>query len=1079
MILNSNNSIYLLIIGGTIEKQEIMTTPYSFICLFRECCFYANRAQKISIALMVMFCCLALDVNAQTHIVNTTDDIDDGKCNANHCSLREAIHDANLLTGSIEFNIPGQGPFEIAPNIELPKVYNNNITIDATTQPNWSAGMITLNGKALSNGLYINGSQIGIYGLKIIKCTNAAIVLDTINNEQKDVAIGMAGKSNILMNNKFGILSTTDLTFDVTIQSNYIGTDNFFAQNGGNQHAIVFTGSQVFNVKIGGSTNMGDGNVIMDSADEAVVISHGTEVYGNVIGGAWPNQKSGIFITGSSNKIGGGTLELQNVISNNVEYAVRLDNSSASGNTLSYNSFYCNGFGDFLNNGNNGINPPIIEQNSNGKLIGSAVPNSSVEIYTHDFLCQDCQAETFKDVTTADGFGDWTYDFGYPITASITASSTDNNGNTSAFSNCFSSDDCVDAFLVPLVQETCPIGFTVFNTEFASTSPEPFNNCSGVSPNIPPVDIWLKAEVPASGAVMLQLDTNNTVIHPYVEVYTGDCGFLQFEKCDSLTVYPYQFPVAEMTPGEFVYFRIFDTYNLNQGYVSLNVIKLPSDTAEWELCTDGVEFRAANDFIVQYDEGATPADVQLVTDDLLAEGLDLVGDCGCGARPLQLWRGSTPVEAETGGIIAKDKPDVDTVDYNFIIEDQLCVTENILTTIVYFPGSQGQSGGSQVVIEPVFSYDDCTPEGLIEPLGPLYSSSVSEPNVSVAIIDTGFDEDNDFIENAVWQNPELLDTDNCYLNDNSGYDFINDVGNPTDIAGHGTGVAGIVAGGFNQSVDLNMLNLKFSESERSTLFPAICAMYYAIDNGAQVMNLSWGFLTSEPIPNILKDVIDYASEKDVLIVTSAGNRGIQIDAINKFPANYDKPNIITVGAFQQFAGSNPVIAPYSNFGISNVDLLANGQVETVGLSNTIEVLSGTSLAAPLVSKTAAEIRAKYPALSAQDVRDCILNSVDVYSNLNIYCSTSGVLNRDEALQCAYDKSLEFCGELIVFYGGSHPIDTLIVKEISIVSTGSVSSYRDVVYKAGDNVLLDSDFSVELGSTFLATIEDCAASVPLP
>ncbi len=1057
-----------------------MTTPCFFTSsIHRNYLAKSKSLQMLLVAMVLVWSFVYTDVAAQTHIVNTTDDIDDGKCNAAHCSLREAMNDANLLTGNIEFDIPGQGPFEIAPNVDLPRLYNNNIVIDATTQPNWSVGMITLNGKANTNGLHINGSQIEIYGLRIIKCPNAAILLDTINNEQKDIKIGIAGKPNVLIDNKFGILSTTDLTFDVTIQSNYIGTDNFFTQNAGNQFGIVFTGSQVFNVKIGGSTTMGDGNLIMDSADQAVVLSHGTEVFGNVIGGALPNQKSGILITGSSNTIGGGTWELQNIISNNNEYGVRIDNNGAIENTLSYNSFYCNALGDFFNNGNNNINPPTITENNNGKLSGIALPGSSVEIYRHDFICSDCQAETFVDITTANGVGEWTYDFGFNITAVFTASSTDNVGNTSSFSNCFSPDNCAGAFLMPLVQETCPIGFTVFNTEFASPSPEPFNTCSGVSPNVPPIDIWLKAQVPSTGAVMLTLDTVHTAINPYVEVYTGDCGFLQFEKCDSLTVYPYQFPVAELTPGSFVYFRIFEKNITNQGNVALNIIELPTDTAQWQICTDDVEFRAANDFIVQYVEGASAADVQLVTNDLLAEGLDLVGDCGCGTRPLQLWRGATPVEAETGGLVSRTKDEVDTTAYNFIIEDQLCVTESILTTLVYFPGSPGQPGNSQVLVEPVYSYFDCTPVGLIEPLGPVYNASVSEPIVTIAIVDTGFEENNTYLQNAVWENPELIDSENCFLNDSSGYDFLNANGNPVDLTGHGTGVAGVVAGGFNSGIDLNMMNLKFFESERSTLFPAICAMYYAIDNGAQVMNLSWGFVSKESIPNILKDVLDYAAERDVLIVTSAGNRGLKIDVVKKFPANYNKPNIMTVGAFVQVAGSNPEIAPYSNLGLNNVDLLANGQVETAGLLNTVEVLSGTSMAAPLVSKTAAEIRAKYPALSAQDVRDCILNTVDVYANLNDVCVTSGVLNHDQAILCAYNKAQEFCGEESVVIDGVQQIDTLVVKKTAIVSSGTIPLPRDVTYKAGVSILLSPDFMVETGATFLATIEDCYGSVPNP
>lgn len=1042
---------------------------------------YTGHAKSLlhfvtKLCILLLFSFAAISVSAQIYTVNSTNDVDDGKCNANHCSLREAMNEVNLTTGHIEFDIPGAGPFVISPNFDLPRLYNNNITIDATTQTNWSPGLLVVHGAALTNCLHINGSDVEIYGLRIEKCFNAGILLDTINNEQKNITIGSVGKENILVNNKFGILATTDLFFDVTIQSNLIGTDLNNTPNLGNEFGIMITGSQVVNVKIGGSTVMGDGNRIVGSFGDGLTISSGTEVYGNVIGDFSPNQKSGIVILGFSNQIGGGTVELQNQIINNGEYGVRFNGNLSVSNTVSYNSIYCNGFGAYLANTN--VNPPVITSNANGLLKGTSGANELIEIYNNESLCQDCQPEFFIGSTVADGGGDWSYNVGYNITTAITASATDANGNTSSFSSCFKSDDCIDAFLVLLDDVPCTTASTIFNTEFASVSNNPLNDCQAFAPN-GAVDIWVKAEVPSTGAVMVKLNQSLSAINPMVEVYTGDCNSLQYEKCDSLFAFPFQFPVAELTPGDFVYFRVFDQYNANQGYVALNIVEIPADTSQWRICTDGQEYRAANDFVVQYENGATDGEVQAVTADLLALGVDLVGQCECGTRPLQLYRGSTPVEAETGGLIAKNRAEVDTVNYNFIIEDQLCITEEKLTTIVYYPGSPGQPGGYSPLVEFVNTYADCTPEGLIDPLGPAYNPVVTTPSVNLAIIDTGFDESNAVITKAIWDNPELSDTDNCYLNDDSGYDFLNDDGNPNDIVGHGTAVAGIVAGRFNSNVDLNMMNLKFSDTERSTLFPAICALYYAIDNGAQVMNLSWGFMTTESIPDILQDVLDYAYERDVLIVTSAGNSNDNIDEEKKFPANYDRPNIITVGAYVQFSGSNPERASYSNFGKDNVDLFANGQVETVGLGNTIEVLSGTSLSTPLVSRTASEIRAKYPALSAQDVRNCILNTVDVYANLDPYCLSDGVLNHDAAIICAYNKTLEFCGDLSVSYDDLHSIDTLIVKEISIASAGIVSSLRDVIYKAGDEIILEPNFDVELGATFLATIEDCSASVPTP
>jgi len=252
----------------------------------------------------------------------------------------------------------------------------------------------------------------------------------------------------------------------------------------------------------------------------------------------------------------------------------------------------------------------------------------------------------------------------------------------------------------------------------------------------------------------------------------------------------------------------------------------------------------------------------------------------------------------------------------------------------------------------------------------------------------------------------------------NGYDFYNDDGNVTDSDGHGTAVAGTVTNGYNTNVNLDLMNLKFYENERSTLFNGICAIYYAIDNGASVLNLSWGFVSTEDIPGILKDALDYAKLKDVLIMI-------------------------------------------------------------LNLNNNVEVVSGTSVSAPIVTRTAAEIRAKYPTLSSSDVRECILNTVHVYPELGNQVATSGTINHDAAIVCAHAKALSFCDETNVVYQLIHPLDTIMVSDFQITSQGTVKEPLDVSYKATNNIQLLANFNVEQGASFIAMIEDCVASVPPP
>jgi|GEM_PF-2121908 len=151
-----------------------------------------------------------------------------------------------------------------------------------------------------------------------------------------------------------------------------------------------------------------------------------------------------------------------------------------------------------------------------------------------------------------------------------------------------------------------------------------------------------------------------------------------------------------------------------------------------------------------------------------------------------------------------------------------------------------------------------------------YNPGTSVKKAKVAILDTGIDHTHELIQSAIWYNPEANDSDNCLTGDEIGYDFVNRTGTPLDLDGHGTQVNGILTRDFNTEVKLELMNLKFHELKKGSVFDAICGIYYAVDNGANIINLSWGFEASEE-PGILKKALQYASDKDVLIVTTAGN----------------------------------------------------------------------------------------------------------------------------------------------------------------------------------------------------------------
>jgi subtilisin family serine protease len=158
---------------------------------------------------------------------------------------------------------------------------------------------------------------------------------------------------------------------------------------------------------------------------------------------------------------------------------------------------------------------------------------------------------------------------------------------------------------------------------------------------------------------------------------------------------------------------------------------------------------------------------------------------------------------------------------------------------------------------------------------------------------------------------------------------------------------------------------------------------YAVDNGALVINMSFGKGYS-PEKYLVDQSMKYAAKHDVLLVLGAGNEGTNIDADPKFPNDtYSRkpvlgqkraPNLISVGALSPDGGEF-AIAEFSNYGKKEVDVFAPGvYIYSTTPDSTYEYLSGTSMAAPVVSGIAALIRSRYPDLSARQVKQVIVQS---------------------------------------------------------------------------------------------------------
>ncbi|MEL0104121.1 MAG: S8 family peptidase [Gammaproteobacteria bacterium] len=220
-----------------------------------------------------------------------------------------------------------------------------------------------------------------------------------------------------------------------------------------------------------------------------------------------------------------------------------------------------------------------------------------------------------------------------------------------------------------------------------------------------------------------------------------------------------------------------------------------------------------------------------------------------------------------------------------------------------------------------------------------------------------------------------------------------DYGNPNvshskKTEDHGTHVAGIIAGirsnnignkGVNNNLEIMPLRAVPNGDEYDK--DIALAIKYAVDNGARIINMSFGKSFSSN-PEWVIDAIKYAADNDVLIVHAAGNDAEDLDNIEN--ENYPNDqylgkdefsdNFITVGASTMNYNEN-LIASFSNYGNENVDVFAPGyNVFSLTPENEYEALSGTSMAAPAVSGVASLVLSYFPKISAKKLKEIILES---------------------------------------------------------------------------------------------------------
>ncbi len=272
----------------------------------------------------------------------------------------------------------------------------------------------------------------------------------------------------------------------------------------------------------------------------------------------------------------------------------------------------------------------------------------------------------------------------------------------------------------------------------------------------------------------------------------------------------------------------------------------------------------------------------------------------------------------------------------------------------------------------------------------------------VAVIDTGIDYTHPDLSPNLWINTREVpgngidDDGNGYADDLIGYDFAANDPDPSDHDGHGTHVAGIIGAAGNNGIgtagvnpNTRIMALKFIGTDgNGYTSDAIRALNYAVANGANIVNASWG---SHVYDSVFATAIARAQGRGVILVTSAGNDSANNDVFPFYPASYATTleNVVSVAA----TDANGALAGFSNFGVTSVTTSAPGtNILSTLPGNRYGALSGTSMAAPIVSGALSLLWDANPTWNWQQVVTKLKTSVDLNASLSGIVATAGRIN---------------------------------------------------------------------------------------
>lgn len=319
-----------------------------------------------------------------------------------------------------------------------------------------------------------------------------------------------------------------------------------------------------------------------------------------------------------------------------------------------------------------------------------------------------------------------------------------------------------------------------------------------------------------------------------------------------------------------------------------------------------------------------------------------------------------------------------------------------------------------------------------------YASNSHDKEIIIALIDTGIDYTHDELEDAIWTNSDEIPGDgidndkNGYIDDVHGWNFYADTNqiyikkNYED--NHGTHCAGIIAAAQNKTgiagvasnTNVKIMSLKAlgGRDGFGTTDSITKAIKYAKENGASICNISAGTENYDLAMELaMKD-------SGMLFVIAAGNgdrneKGLDNDKTPIYPASFDLDNLITVANI----ACNGKLHSSSNYGIKNVDIAAPGtSIWSTIARNRYGYMSGTSMAAPMVSGILAIIYTYYDDITLMQAKNILLDSVQKLPSLSKKVATKGIPDAAKAL--SYDS------KALLALDTTPPSIKTIVKELS-------------------------------------------------